>query len=104
MPIVYETQGAQTPLIIVNGAITTRKGGSQAGLAGLLAPHFTVYTYDRRGRGDSGDTQPYAVEREMEDIEALIEQAGGPVYLDVAATRRAAAWRCWPPARSAPRA
>lgn len=46
-------------------------------LAGLLAPHFTVFNYDRRGRGDSGDTQPYAVGREIEDLEALVEAAGG---------------------------
>ena len=46
-------------------------------LSALLARHFTVFTYDRRGRGDSGDTQPYAREREVEDIAALIEAAGG---------------------------
>jgi pimeloyl-ACP methyl ester carboxylesterase len=47
----------------------------------LLSEHFTVYHYDRRGRGDSNDTAPYAVEREIEDIEALINDAGGTVYL-----------------------
>jgi pimeloyl-ACP methyl ester carboxylesterase len=52
-----------------------------AGMAGLLAPHFTVYDYDRRGRGDSGDTKPYAVQREIEDIEALIDAAGGTASL-----------------------
>ena len=46
-------------------------------MAKLLAPRFRVITYDRRGRGESGDTQPYAVEREIEDIEALIKEAGG---------------------------
>ena len=46
-------------------------------LAAALAPHFKVFTYDRRGRGDSGNTAPYAIEREVEDIEALIEEAGG---------------------------
>src|SRR5579859_5348663 len=51
------------------------------GLAQLLAPHFTVYYYDRRGRGGSGDTKPYAVEREVEDIEALIDEAGGSAYI-----------------------
>src|SRR5207245_4106001 len=45
--------------------------------AKLLAQHCTVYSYDRRGRGDSGDTQPYAVDREIEDIDALIDAAGG---------------------------
>jgi pimeloyl-ACP methyl ester carboxylesterase len=50
-------------------------------LAKLLSTHFTVVTYDRRGRGDSGDNKPYAVEREIEDIEALIIEAGGLAYL-----------------------
>jgi pimeloyl-ACP methyl ester carboxylesterase len=50
-------------------------------LAPLLAPHFTVFKYDRRGRGDSGDTTPYAVVREVEDIEALINEAGGAAYV-----------------------
>src|SRR5690606_3414636 len=44
-------------------------------------PHFTVFAYDRRGRGESGDTLPYAVEREIEDIEALIQTAGGEAFL-----------------------
>ena len=52
-----------------------------AELAPLLAPHFTVYTYDRRGRGQSGDTQPYAPAREVEDIAALIKEAGGSASL-----------------------
>jgi len=50
-------------------------------LTALLAPHFTVFTYDRRGRGESTDTQPFAVEREIEDIEALINEAGGEAFL-----------------------
>jgi pimeloyl-ACP methyl ester carboxylesterase len=57
-----------------------RAGWSGPELARLLAPSFTVYNYDRRGRGDSGDTQPYAVEREIEDLEALID-AGGSACL-----------------------
>jgi pimeloyl-ACP methyl ester carboxylesterase len=52
-----------------------------ARLAALLAPRFTVTHYDRRGRGDSGDTEPYAVEREVEDLEALVEEAGGSALL-----------------------
>ena len=79
--IAYEAQGEGAPLIIVNGALSTKAGDLQAELADLLAPHFTVYGYDRRGRGDSGDTAPYAVAREIEDIEALIEQAGGTAFL-----------------------
>lgn len=50
-------------------------------LAALLAPHFTVIKYDRRGRGDSGDAKPYAVEREVEDIEALVNAAGGSAFV-----------------------
>jgi pimeloyl-ACP methyl ester carboxylesterase len=50
-------------------------------LGKLLADHFTVYTYDRRGRGASGDTKPYAPEREIEDLEALIDEAGGVAYV-----------------------
>ena len=50
-------------------------------MAALLAPHFTVFTYDRRGRGESGDTRPYAVQREIEDIEALAGEAGGEVFV-----------------------
>ena len=46
-----------------------------------LAPHFTVFAYDRRGRGESGDTAPYAVEREVEDLEALITEAGGSAFV-----------------------
>ena len=53
----------------------------EAELTALLAPHFTVYSYDRRGRGESGDTQPYAVDREIDDIDALITHAGGRAYL-----------------------
>jgi pimeloyl-ACP methyl ester carboxylesterase len=59
----------------VGGATQNRSGN--ADLAALLAPRFTVYNYDRRGRGESGDTPPYAVEREVEDIQALIAEAGG---------------------------
>jgi pimeloyl-ACP methyl ester carboxylesterase len=62
----------------VGGALSTR--GAAEPLGALLAPSFTVYAYDRRGRGDSGDTPPYEVEREVEDIQALIEEAGGSAF------------------------
>lgn len=72
------TRAGQGPaLILVDGAMCFRQFGPMDGLAALLTQHFTVYTYDRRGRGESGDTQPYAVEREIEDIEALVAEAGG---------------------------
>ncbi|MGH7322628.1 MAG: alpha/beta fold hydrolase, partial [Candidatus Rokuibacteriota bacterium] len=54
---------------------------SNAPLAGILASNFTVLNYDRRGRGGSGDTPPYAIEREVEDIDAMMEAAGGSAHL-----------------------
>lgn len=73
--IAFERSGKGAPLILVVGAFNTRSTG--APLATLLATHFTVFNYDRRGRGESGDTVPYAIEREIDDIEALITEAGG---------------------------
>lgn len=77
--IAYDRLGEGPVVILVDGALSTR--GSKADLAGLLAGQFTVVSYDRRGRGDSGDTQPYAVDREIEDIDALIDAAGGAACL-----------------------
>ena len=79
--IAYRKQGEGPALILVDGALTVHSSGSGPELARLLAPHFTVYGFDRRGRGGSGDTLPYAVDREIDDIEALIDQAGGPAFL-----------------------
>jgi pimeloyl-ACP methyl ester carboxylesterase len=75
--IAFERKGTGSPLILVDGALCHRGMGPSGPLAKLLAQHFTVFTYDRRGRGDSRDTAPYAVEREVEDIEALVNEAGG---------------------------
>lgn len=76
------TRAGQGPaLILVDGAMCFRQFGPMEGLAALLNQQFTVYTYDRRGRGESGDTQPYAVEREIEDIEALVTEAGGSAFV-----------------------
>jgi pimeloyl-ACP methyl ester carboxylesterase len=79
--IAYDRAGSGPPVILVDGAFCGRSFGPMPGLAPVLAPHLTVYTYDRRGRGDSGDTEPYAVEREIEDIEALVDAAGGSAHL-----------------------
>src|SRR5256884_2283339 len=79
--IAYDKQGEGPAVILVAGALCARLSWSGPQLSNLLAPHFTVYNYDRRGRGDSGDTKPYAVAREVEDIEALIDEAGGSAYL-----------------------
>jgi pimeloyl-ACP methyl ester carboxylesterase len=79
--IAYDCHGEGPALILIDGALTVHSSGSGAELAKLLAPHFTVYGFDRRGRGASGDTLPYAVDREIDDIEALIDHAGGPAFL-----------------------
>jgi pimeloyl-ACP methyl ester carboxylesterase len=75
--IAYETHGSGPAVILVDGALCSRVFGPLPTFAPLLAQHFTVYLYDRRGRGQSGDTPPYAVEREIEDLQALIAAAGG---------------------------
>src|SRR5206468_1277280 len=77
--IAFDQSGEGPALILVGGAFEQRALDTEtAKLAALplLARHFTVVHYDRRGRGDSTDTQPYSVEREIEDIEALIDEAG----------------------------
>jgi len=76
--IAYDELGDGPPLILVGGALNTRSFGPNGSLAPLLAERFTVINYDRRGKGDSGDTLPWAVEREIEDLDALIEAGGGP--------------------------
>src|SRR2546421_7197857 len=78
-PIAFDQSGQGPALILVASATATRL--AEASLAAVLAPHFTVFAYDRRGRGESGDTVPYAVEREVEDIDALINEAGGSAFV-----------------------
>jgi len=75
--IAYDELGEGPPVVLVGGALNTRSFGPNGSLAPLLAERFTVIHYDRRGRGDSGDTRPWDVEREIEDIDALIKAAGG---------------------------
>lgn len=72
--IAFAKSGRGPALVIVGGALSQRQGGEP--LARQLREHFTVYTYDRRGRGESGDTKPYSVGREIEDLHAVIEQCG----------------------------
>jgi pimeloyl-ACP methyl ester carboxylesterase len=80
--IAFDQIGQGPTVIFVDGGLQYRAfDQGMAPLAELLAPHFTVFHYDRRGRGDSTDTQPFAVAREIEDIEALIEEAGGSAFL-----------------------
>ena len=77
--IAFDRMGDGPPLILVAGALSTRAGA--AAIAAQLAASFTAVAYDRRGRGDSGDEQPYAVEREIEDIAALIAALGGSAFV-----------------------
>jgi pimeloyl-ACP methyl ester carboxylesterase len=79
--IAYEHSGRGPALILVDGAMCYRAAGPMRPLAAQLQDTFTVHTYDRRGRGESSDTKPYAVAREVEDLRALIAQAGGEAYV-----------------------
>ena len=77
--IAFDRLGEGPPVILVGGGPTDRS--ANAPLAKLLAIDFTVINFDRRGRGDSGDTPPYAVDREVEDLDALIGEVGGAAVL-----------------------
>ena len=79
--IAFTKRGSGPPLIIVDGAFCFRENGPATELATQLAQHFTVFTYDRRGRGESGDTAPYAVEREIDDLRAVAKEAGEEPYV-----------------------
>ena len=75
--IAYDRVGQGPAVILVDAAMCYRKMGPSAALARLLAEHFTVFTYDRRGRGESGDAPAYTVAREIEDLDAVLQAAGG---------------------------
>jgi thioesterase domain-containing protein len=77
--LAYDRLGDGPPVVLVSGGSTDRS--ANAGLAAELAGAHSVYNYDRRGRGDSGDTPPYAVDRELEDLRALLDEAGGSAHL-----------------------
>lgn len=80
--IAFDQWGSGPAIILVDGALQYRAfDQGMVQLAELLSQHFTVLHYDRRGRGDSTDTLPYALEREIEDIEAIIDEAGGSASL-----------------------
>src|SRR5215469_9686324 len=77
--IAYEVRGDGPTLVLIGGAFNDRN--SAADLAQALSTRYTAVTYDRRGRGDSGDTAPYAVDREIEDLEAVLDAAGGSAFV-----------------------
>jgi pimeloyl-ACP methyl ester carboxylesterase len=77
--IAFDRLGSGPPVVLVCGGSVDRT--ADAAIAQELASDFTVFNYDRRGRGDSGDTLPYAIDREVEDIEAVIGVAGGSAFL-----------------------
>lgn len=79
--IAFDQLGKGPTIILVNGALGTRSHAAPDSMADILSKQFTVIDYDRRGRGDSTDNQPYVVQREIEDIEALIDGAGGSAFL-----------------------
>jgi pimeloyl-ACP methyl ester carboxylesterase len=79
--IAYDRSGSGEPLVLVGGAFSYRRYPGQVKLAQLLSERFTVYSYDRRGRGDSGDSSPYTVDREIEDLAAVINAAGGQAHV-----------------------
>ena len=78
--IAYERMGSGPAVLLIDGAMCSRAFGPSRKIAALLKEHFTVYLYDRRGRGESGDTQPYSKAREVEDVEALVRAAGGSAF------------------------
>ena len=79
--IAYDKRGDGPAVVLVDGALCGRAQGPMPDLAETLASSFTVYNYDRRGRGGSGDTDAYEVDREIEDLAAVIEAAGGSAYV-----------------------
>lgn len=79
--IAFTRLGHGPPLVLVDGAFCYRGNGPTLQLASLLARRFTVYAYDRRGRGESGDSTAYAIQREVEDLAAVVHAAGGSACL-----------------------
>ncbi len=79
--IAYDRAGSGPPLVLVDGALCTRSIGPGKGLTRQLSDNFTVYSYDRRGRGDSGNQKKYDIVREVEDLQAVIAKTGQDVFL-----------------------
>lgn len=79
--IAYDQRGSGQAIVLVDGALCSSAFGPMPSLVKLLEPHFTVFNYDRRGRNESGDTPPFAPEREIEDLDAVIQAAGGSAFV-----------------------
>lgn len=79
--IAFERSGTGPLIVLVDGALCSRAFGPAREVAAELTDRFTVVAYDRRGRGESGNVQPYAPEREFEDLAAVIEAAGGNAFV-----------------------
>lgn len=79
--IAYEVTGSGPALVLVDGAMCSREFGPARDVAKAVSGDYTVYVYDRRGRGESGNTLPYSPEREYEDLAAVVEAAGGDAYV-----------------------
>lgn len=96
--IIFDRSGEGPAVVLVQGALMGRADPVMSGIAVGLSRWFTVFSYDRRGHGDSGDTRPYAVEREAEDMAALVAAAGGSAGRRprCSAVRPAPGWRPGP--------
>lgn len=79
--IAFERSGTGPVLVLVDGAFCYREFGPSRDVTAALKDAFTVVSYDRRGRGESGDTLPYAPEREFEDLRAVIAATGGDAFV-----------------------
>jgi pimeloyl-ACP methyl ester carboxylesterase len=79
--IAYETTGTGPAVIFIDGAMCYRDFGPARAVAQALADQYTVYTYDRRGRGESGNTLPWSEDREIQDLSALLSASGGQAYV-----------------------
>jgi pimeloyl-ACP methyl ester carboxylesterase len=97
--LAVERTGSGPALVIVDGALCSRAFGPSGRLATHLAKHFTVHRYDRRGRGQSGDTPPYARTLEVDDLAAIVDEAGGSATLLGLSSGAALALECAASAR-----
>ncbi|WP_395295743.1 alpha/beta fold hydrolase [Kitasatospora hibisci] len=95
-PIAYSATGTGPAVVLVDGALCHRTFGPSAAIAEQLATHHTVHTYDRRGRGESGDTAPFTVDRGIEDLAAVIAAAGGSAHVLALSSGAALALRAAP--------